>query len=148
MKNKLKRLSSNVTVIYKYLIPAFFLMVLMLMISNLVIGFINIDKSSAIALTFFSFIFCLIVYPLTKLKTIFYDENHTFIHSGKKIKKILNNNIQDVRRYLFYFYRVFYYENSLLKKTFFLPHITGVFIRFWGKPKSIKKYKEIIKLHK
>ncbi len=56
-----------------------------------------------------------------------------------------NKNVLKVKRFMFYFYRVFYNENGNTKKAIFMPHIIGVFLRFWGKPKSIKRYELNIK---
>jgi hypothetical protein len=83
--------------------------------------------------------------PLIKLHFIYYNENHTIIKGLRYEKKVFNKNIIKVKRFMFYFYRLFYNEGNEIKKVIFLPHISGVLLRLWGKPKSIKQYEIILK---
>lgn len=56
------------------------------------------------------------------------------------VKTIRNNDVVKVKRFMIYFYRLFYMEGDKLHKALFLPHILGVFVGVFGRPKSIKKY--------
>lgn len=134
------KLSSNVTFVYKYLIPIMFFSVFLVLIISLFVNILGIELGARIVLTFISFLFCLFMLPLLKLNFISYNEAYTLIKSYKQTKKVPNKNVIKVKRFMFYFYRLFYTEKNEIKKALFLPHIIGVFIRFWGKPKSIKKY--------
>lgn len=134
------KLSSNVTFAYKYIIPAFFFLGFMILITSLFVNFLNIELSAKIVLSFFSFIFCLFMIPLIKLNFVSYNENYTTIKGFNYEKKVLNKNVVKVKRFMFYFYKLFYNEGGETKKVIFLPHISGVLLRLWGKPKSIKQY--------
>lgn len=140
MDKKDLKLSSNVTFAYKYIIPAFFMLAFVFFLASIFFNFLNIEMPARIVLSFFSFIFCLFMIPLVKLHFIYYNERYTIIKGTKFIKKIPNKDVIKVRRFLFYFYRLFYKEDGETKNAIFLPHIIGVFLRFWGKPKSIKRY--------
>jgi|GEM_PF-5060531 len=139
------KLSSNVTFAYKYIIPTFFFLGFIILIASLFVNFLNIELSAKIVLSFFSFIFCLFMIPLIKLDFVSYNENYTMIKGFNYEKKVLNKNVVKVKRFMFYFYKLFYNERGETKKVIFLPHISGVLLRLWGKPKSIKKYETNLK---
>lgn len=145
MKIKNNKLSSNVTFVYKYMIPLFFLVCFLILFTSLFVNGLNIELPARIVLCFFAFLFCLFMIPLIKLQFISYNEHYTTIIGFKSKKKVYNKDVVKVKRYLFYFYRLFFKEDGEIKKVMFLPHIIGVFLRFFGKPKSIKEYEQYLK---
>jgi len=142
MDKKDIKLSSNLTFIYKYIITTFFYLTSIVLICSLFFdfNFLNIYMAARVLLSFFSLIFCLTVIPLTRLHFISYNESYTVIKGCRSKKKVSNKDIVVVKRFMFYFYRVFYKENGSVKKAIFMPNIIDVFCKFWSKPKSIKKY--------
>lgn len=140
MNTYIIKLSSNVTFVYKYIIPAFFFLATIIVICSFFYNFLNIDLFSRIFIAILLFVFCLFMIPLINLHFISYNENLTIIKGFKETKSVSNKDVIKVKRFMFYFYRVFYFENDKVKKSIFMPHTIGVFFRFWGKPKSIKKY--------
>ncbi len=145
MSNRKSKLSSNLTFFYKYLIPSFFGVSLIIFGLSIPIDFLNLEISVRILLFLFSFVFCLFMIPLINLHFVFYNERKTIIRGFKKEKSINNNQILKVKRFMFYFYRIFYNDQGKTKTILFMPHISGVFMRFGGKPKSITKYELFIK---
>lgn len=141
MDNKDIKLSSNLTFVYKYIITTFFYLISIVLICSLFFDFdfLNMHMTARVFLSFFMLIYCLILIPLTRLHFIYYNESHTEIKGCRSKKKVSNRDVIAVKRFMFYFYRVFYKENGILKKAIFMPHIIAIY-RFWGKPKSIKKY--------
>lgn len=145
MKNNKMKLSSNLTFIYKYIIPYIFFCIFGVLLISVFIKILNIDLPIRILLSFFAFLFCLFMIPLVRLRFISYDEKDTFIKGFKENVTVSNTSVIKVKRFLFYFYRLFYKTNGKIEKVIFLPHIVGVFIRFLGKPRSIKAYESYIK---
>lgn len=142
MDNKDIKLSSNLTFVYKYIITTFVYLTSIVLICSLFFDFdfLNIYMTARVFLSFFSLIFCLTVIPLTRLHFISYNENCTEIKGFRSEKNVSNKDVVVVKRFMFYFYRIFYKENGSVKKAIFMPHIIGVFCNFLGKPKSIKRY--------
>ena len=142
MDKKDIKLSSNLTFIYKYIITTFFYLTSIVLICSLFFdfNFLNIYMAARVLLSFFSLIFCLTVIPLTRLHFISYNESYTVIKGCRSKKKVSNKDVIVVKRFMFYFYRVFYKENGSVKKAIFMPNIIDVFCKFWSKPKSIKRY--------
>ena len=147
MDKKNIKLSSNVSFVYKYLIPAMFFSIFLFLFISIFVDVINVKMPVRVVLCFFSSIFCLLMIPLIRLHFIYYNENHTIIKGLHYEKKVFNKNVIKVKRFMFYFYRLFYKDNEggEIKKVIFLPHISGVLLRLWGKPKSIKQYEIILK---
>jgi len=141
MDNKDIKLSSNVTFVYKYIITTFLYLISITLICSLFFDFdfLNMHMTARVFFSFFSLIFCLTVIPLTRLHFISYNESYTVIIGCRSKKKVSNKDIVGVKRFMFYFYRVFYKENGTVKKAIFMPHILAIY-KFWGKPKSIIKY--------
>ncbi len=123
MNKKNIKLSSNVTFAYKYILPVFFMLAFIFLLVSVFINFLNVEMPVRIVLSFFAFIFCLFMIPLVKLHFIYYNESDTIIKGTKSDKKILNKDIVEVKRFMFYFYRLFYKEDGEIKKAIFLPHI-------------------------
>ena len=144
MNKKEIKLTSNATFAYKYLFPIMFFSIFLILLFSIFVNIFNIELPVRIVLTFFSFIFCLLMLPLIKLHFIYYNESYTIIIRAKIKKKIANRDVVKVKRFMFYFYRLFYNERGVIRKAIFSPHIMGVFISFWGKPKSIKKYESAL----
>ena len=145
MSNRNIKLSSNSTYFYKYLIPSFFGSSLIIFSLSIPIDFLNLEISARILLSLFSFIFCLFMIPLINLHFVFYNDRITILKGFKREKKINNDQILKVKRFMFYFYRIFYIDQGKTKTIIFMPHIFGAFMRFGGKPKSITKYELLIK---
>ena len=141
MDNKDIKLSSNLTFVYKYIITTFVYLTSIVLICSLFFDFdfLNIYMSARVFLSFFSLIFCLTVIPLTRLHFISYNDSYTVIKGYRSKKNVSNNDIVAVKRFMFYFYRVSYKENGIVKKAIFMPHIIAIY-KFWSKPKSIKRY--------
>lgn len=74
-----------------------------------------------------------------KLKTVCYDSNELiFFGWGDEIRTDIKN-IKEIRRFLFYFYRLHMTSGSLI---WLFPPISEVFTAFWGTPKAVKKFRE------
>jgi len=139
MDKKDIKLSSKVTFVYKYIIPTFFYLTSVILICSLFFNFLNIYMTARVILSFSSLVFCLFTIPLIRLHFISYNESHTIIKGFRIRKEVSNKNVVVVKRFMFYFYRVSYKENGIIKKAIFMPHIIAIY-KFFGKPKSIKRY--------
>lgn len=115
----MKKLSSNLTCFYKYVIPLFFLLIIMISCIGVIANLNDIDIMMPFVLNFVGFsIFLLFCNPLLKLKNIYYNEDITVIIDKGIIKRFNNIEIKSVKRYYFYFFRIEFKDSS--KKRFFL----------------------------
>ena len=140
-----KKISSNVTFVYKYIIPSLVIMITLVLLSSFFVDFLKLEVAARVFLLFFAFIFCLLMIPLIRLHFIYYNNKFTFIKGLKVNKKISNRDVVKVKRFMVYFYRLFYLENEIIKKAIFMPHIQEMLVHFLGKPESIRKYESKIK---
>lgn len=140
----MKRLSSKLTVLYKCVIPSFFLLIVMICGIGVIINFEDTERVMPFALNFFGFLLLLFLcVPLFKLNDIYYNEDFTIVINKGKMKRYKNSEIKLVKRYLFYFFRI-EFKDPTTKKILFFPHISEVFFGFKFVPKSIKKYRSFL----
>lgn len=140
----MKRLSSRITFVYKYVLPLFNLFIVIVCGIGV---FMNLDEIELmmpffLGLSFF-FILQLLYIPLFELKDIYYNEDVTLIIKKGKISRYYNSDIKRIKRYCLYFFRV-EFKDRTKKKILFLPRLSEVFFGFRFGPKSIKKYKSIL----
>ncbi len=145
MKNKFKKLSSRVSFFYKYVIPIIFISVFLILFSSLFYETINIDIGARVVLSFMSFIFCLTTIPLIQLKFIKYNRKTTVIKGLGYCYEVENKEVLKIRRFLIYFYQIAYRREGRKQTAMFMPHISGMFLSLFFKPKSIKEYESCIK---
>lgn len=145
MNKKYIKLSSNMTFAYKYIITTFFFLAFIILFASIFVNILNVELPVRVILSFFAFIFCLFMIPLVKLHFIYYNDNHTVIKGVRYSKKVVNRDIVKVKRFMFYFYRLFYKEDGEIHKVIFLPNIMHTLLKFWGKPKCIKEYELSLK---
>lgn len=141
---KKKKLSSNITVIYKFIIPIGLLVLMMGLNLALIFNTGFISKETLIPLDVFFCFFSLFLIPLIKLKKVEYDNKYLYVSNYYKQYRITNKNIKKVKRHLIYFYKITYYQNGIKKSMIFLPHINEVFFSFFSKPRSIKEFEKLI----
>ncbi|OPZ31388.1 MAG: hypothetical protein BWZ00_00580 [Bacteroidetes bacterium ADurb.BinA174] len=139
------RLSSKITFLYKYVLP---LLNLCLILFCCIKGIINIGNVEKMMPFLIGFIFFLIMQisllPLLKIQNVFYNDGVTIIQGFKKKEVLKNHEIKEIKRHLFFFYKIEMLNNEL-KRVLFFPHLSETILKFGLKPKSIKCYEEVIK---
>lgn len=141
----MKRLSSRITFLYKYILPLLNICIIIVCCIGVIINMVNVEKMMPFLVGFIFFLIIqIILLPLLKLRDVFYNEEITIIQDCKKRKVFKNYEIKRIKRHFFYFY-IIEFLNDELKKVLFFPHISGVFLKFGFKPKSIKHYEELLK---
>lgn len=144
MTKKIKnKLSSRLTFIYKYFVITFFTLIFFFLTISLSFHLIQLEKSVVIVLMFFTFLFILSAIPLVKLKFISYNNSFTRIKGFRNELIIPNKQVKNIKRYMFYFYKLTY-NNGIDRSIIFMPHISEIMINIIGKPRSVKKYQNII----
>jgi len=139
-------LSSNVTIIYKFIFPITYLLFFVFFV---IASFTFFPKEHfSLYISFGSFLFiCLFLnMPLLYLKKIYYSETHIYIDNYKVVTKLDINQIVSIKSFLVYFYKLTYLnDKNKYKKVIFIPHISEKMAALMGMPKSIIKFIEKIK---
>ncbi len=143
-KKQKNKLSSRLTFAYKYFVITFFTIILIFLVFSLYFQFTSIEKPVLLVLIFFSILFILLAIPLVKLKYVSYDKSVTCIKGFRNELIIQNKQVKTIKRYMLYFYKITYNMHGKDRCILFLPHIGEVMISIIGKPKSIRKYQNII----
>lgn len=140
----MKRLSSKLTCFYKYVLPSFYILVIVVCAVGVTANLDDIDIMMPFVVNLIGFlIFLLLSFPLFKLKDIYYNEEITIIIDKGKIERFKNLEISFVKRYYFFFFRI-EFKDSSQKSILFMPHLTEVFFGFKFVPKSINKYRLLL----
>jgi hypothetical protein len=139
---KRKRLSSILTLPYKYIVP-------LIPIGIAISVNLTIDKETNqgyfIPLNLFFLIFFLIVYlPLRDIKKVEYDNDNLIISNFIKKETFRLKNVIQVKRWMFYFYKIFVQVDNKTKKIKFLSPARERMIRPFGKLDSILEFERIL----
>jgi len=138
-----KRLSSILTFPYKFIVPL--IPVVLGIIVNLKIEK-DINQGYFIPLNLFFILFFFAVFlPLKNLKKIEYDENNLLISNFINIEKISLKDVIQVKRWLFYFYKISVKSDNHIKKITILSPARERIIRPFGKLDSILEFEKNIK---
>lgn len=144
MTNTMKRLSSKITFLYKYILPLFNICIIIVCCIGVITSIDDVDKMMPFLIGFIFFLIIqIIILPLLKLRDVFYNEEITIIQDCKKKEVFKNYQIKRIRRHLFYFY-IIEIENDELKRVLLLPHLSEVLFGFKFVPESIQKYQSFL----
>lgn len=125
-KNNTKRLSSRFTLFYKSVVPIVILLFNVVLSISVLFIFTKKYWDLYIVLVPFCFIVSLIViYPLLKLREVFMeDEEGIIIREKVGPVKVPFSEILRVNRYMFYFFRITYFnKNGTEQKVLVMPMI-------------------------
>jgi len=134
-------LSSNVTFIYKYIFPITYFVFFIFFVIGSFTFFPKEHFSLYISFGSFLFICLFINIPLLYLKKIYYNETYLYISNYKVVTKLEFNQIESIKSFLVYFYKLTYLnDKNEYKNVIFIPHISEKMIAVMGMPKSIMKF--------
>lgn len=143
------RLSSKLTFIYKYLIPGVFTLLTIALLFNLFLNFFPQKNTGDTLPMFCSILFITGIFHffLLPLKHIHYNKKWLFT-KGFKSEKISNRNVLGVKRHLFLFFKIKYFdENKNILSIKFLPSINQSLMGLIT-PETIKQYRKLISKNK
>ena len=140
---KRKRLSSFLTFPYKYIVPLVPIEIAIFV--NLIIDK-DSNKGYFIPLNLFFLIFFLIPFlQLKNLKKVEYNKSNLIISNFFKIETFQLKDVIEVKRWFFYFYKIYVKTNEGIRKIQFMPSINERIIRPFKKLDSIIKFEQKIK---
>ena len=145
MRN-IKRLSSILTFTYKYIIP-------LILIGLAILINLTIDKETNqgyfIPLNLLLLMFFLITYlPLKDIKKVEYDENYLITSNFISVDKFRLKDVIQVKRWMFYFYKVSVQKENKIKTIKFLAPARERMIRPFRKLDSIIAFEKKIQKSK
>ena len=139
MKKK-KRLSSNLTLLYKYFVPL--LPIVLAIMVNLIIDK-DANQGYFIPLNLFFLIFFLIPFiQLKDLKKVEYDKNNLIVSNFIKTEIYKLKNVLGVKRLFFFFYKITVQTESEIIKIKFLAPASERMIRPFRKLDSIIEFEK------
>lgn len=142
-KNNRKKLSSDITLVYKYILPiGFVLFVIALNIAY------SIDKeivgiNNIIPLNVGFVIMLFLFIPFFRLKKVSYSVKKMYVSNYSNESTINISSVKRIKRYLIYFYKIYYTDGNNSKSIIFMPHINEAIFLFL-KPKSIKEFEKLL----
>ena len=139
---KRKRLSSILTFPYKYIVPL--IPIGIAIIVNLIIDK-DTNKGYFIPLNIFFLVFFLVpFFQLKNLKKVEYDKSKLIVSNFLKVEIFKLNDVIEVKRWMFYFYKIYIKTNEGVRKIKFMPSINERIIRPFNKLDSIIKFEKKI----
>lgn len=138
-------LSSNLTFIFKFLIPLFSFLILVFFVIGALFFFPKEHIEFYKAFSIFLFVIFICNSFLLYIQEISYDDNVIYVNNFFNRRTIYFNQNIKIERFLFYFYKIKYIDKEINKSVLFIPKIHDVFVNFF-KPKCIEDFK--IKLRK
>jgi len=140
---KRKRLSSILTFPYKYIVPL--VPIGLAIFVNLVIDKES-NKGYFIPVNLFFLIFFLIPFiQLKNIKKVEYNKNNLIISNFFKTEIYQLKDVTEVKRWFFYFYKIYVKTNEGIRKIQFIPSINERMIRPFKKLDSIIEFEKRIK---
>ena len=135
---KKKRLSSNLTLPYKFIVP-------LIPIGLAILVNLTIDKDSNqgyfIPLNLFFLLFFLITYlPLWDLKKVEYDRDNLIISNFFNSERFRLKDVIQIKRWLFFFYKISVQNDTETKKIKFLSPASQRMFRPFKKLDSIIEF--------
>jgi len=145
-EKNVKRLSSILTFVYKIILPILLLGILILL--NFVLKG-KATKEDLLGINISYLIIMTIGYlPISNIKEVYFDSKKLY-YSNYFIKKESElNSIIKVKRWMFFFFRIFIENEGNIKKMKFLPREFGSLHYLFNKSESIIELERLIKKSK
>lgn len=142
-----KILSSRVTVLYKLILPIFWIVVTLL-IWVMAIALQGEPDAEALVVigAIFTGLFLFLMLPPMFVNKVSYDDNNMYINNFRNEKSIPLQQVYQVDRWMFYFYRICYKDKQGNDKSvLLLPSFLQRIEAMMGMPANLEEFEDVIK---
>ena len=139
-------LSSRVTVLYKLILPIFWIAVTLLIWVAAIALMGDPDAEALLVIgAIFTGFFVLFLLPPMFVNKVSYDDNYMYACNYRNTKKIPLDSVKKVRRWMFYFYRIDYRDDTGRDtNVLLLPSFTQRLEAMMGMPANLELFEDRI----
>ncbi len=145
MENKVV-LSSRVTVLYKLILPIFWIVVtLLLWVAAIALIGEPDGEALLVIAAVFTGLFLLLMFPPMFVQKVSYDDNYLYVYNYRNTQQISLSSVKKVHRWMFYFYKISYTnEAGEQKGVLLLPSFEQRLEAMMGMPANLEEFEEKI----